>query len=262
MDEELHPLRPGEREARHELARVGDEMRSRLQGQAVGLQPRLELGRAGEDADAGALLEAVTRFLPDDAGAVVEAVFKDRGRRDPQFPNLDAVFGLVFRCVLKPEEIGGPAAMVVVEVRVAGDIIVVALRGAEVGPEFGRQVDAAVPPIVGVAHVGVVDEQFLAVGEVEARAIGVPERVKSQYSGHGRLLRFERTCPPTASGRPGQVQFMYKRCRRIQSAAVSHRPSPRTRGFGRKDRVGKYRYSEPEPRREGKRCQARELPLF
>jgi hypothetical protein len=85
--------------------------------------------------------------------------------------------------------------MIVVEMRVADDIIIVALRGAEVGPEFGRQVDAPVPPIVRVAHVGVVDEEFLAVGEVEACAIGVAERVKSQRSGHGRLLRFEQPAP-------------------------------------------------------------------
>ena len=188
VDEKLRPLWPKDREARYELAGIGDEMRAGFQGQAVGLQPLLELDRPGEDPDTGALLEAIARFLTDNAGAVIQAIFEDRCRRDPQFPNLDATFVLVLEHVLKPEEVAGPAAMIVIEMREADHVIIVPVRGAEVGLEFRRQVDAPVPPVVGIAHVGVVDEHLLAVGEIEAGAIGIAERVKGQRGGHGSLL--------------------------------------------------------------------------
>jgi hypothetical protein len=198
VDEELHPLRPGNREAGDKLSGVGDQMSAGFEGQSVGLQPCLELGRPRKKPDAGTLLEPMTGFLTDDAGAVVEAVFEDRGRRNPQFPNLDAVFGLVLRCVLKPEEIAGPTAMIVVKMRESDDVVVVPLRGAQIGLEFSRQVEASVPAIVGIAHVGVVDEHLLAVGKVEAGAIGVAERMKGQCSGQDCLPGFVLNPSPTA----------------------------------------------------------------
>src|SRR5262245_51767150 len=105
MDEELHPLRPEDRIGRHELAGIGDEMRARFEGQAVGLQPLLELGRPGENPDAGTLLEAIARFLTDDARAVLAAVFEDRGGRNPQLPNLNAASALILEGVFQPEEV-------------------------------------------------------------------------------------------------------------------------------------------------------------
>src|SRR5260370_39100225 len=83
----------------------------------------------------------------------------------------------------------GPDAMIVGEMRVSDHNVIVPSRGAQVGFECSRQVDAPVPGIVGIAHVGVVDEYLLAVGEVEARAIGVAERMKGQHRSHGSLPR-------------------------------------------------------------------------
>jgi len=79
--------------------------------------------------------------------------------------------------------------------RESNHVVEVPPRSAEVGLEFSRQIDAPVPPIVGIAHVGIVDEDLLAVGEVDAGAIGVAEGMKSQGGGQWSSPRFERTCP-------------------------------------------------------------------
>jgi hypothetical protein len=44
--------------------------------------------------------------------------------------------------VLKPEEVAGAAAMVVIKVRVANNIVIIALRGTKVLVQFCWQIDA------------------------------------------------------------------------------------------------------------------------
>src|SRR5271168_3140218 len=107
----------------------------------------------------------MARLLPEDARAVFASVFENGCRRDPEFANLNALFALVLDGVLEPKEVAGPAAMIVVEMGEADDIIIIALRGAKVDFQFPREVNASIPRVVAVLHVGVVDEHFPTVGE-------------------------------------------------------------------------------------------------
>src|SRR5262245_21267550 len=99
----------------HVLACVGNQVRARLQRQTVRLKPLLELGGAGEHADARAVPQPVPCFLAHNAGAVLAAVLENGGRRDPQLVDLDAALALILESMLEPEEICGTAAVIVVK---------------------------------------------------------------------------------------------------------------------------------------------------
>src|SRR5205807_6882782 len=115
VDEELRALRSGGREAGNIAPGVGDEVRAGFQRESVFLQPLLEFRGPREDANSGALLQAVARLLTDDAGTVVKTVFENGGCGHPQFADFDAVNALVGGGVVHPEELAAAAAMVVVE---------------------------------------------------------------------------------------------------------------------------------------------------
>ncbi len=184
VDEELDALGAEHREARHVLARVGDEVRAGFQGQTLLLQPLLELGRARKDADALARAQAMPRLLADDTSTVLAAVLQNRRGGHPQFVDLDPAFALVFGGMLEPEEVAGAAAMIVIQMGVADHVVVGALGGAQVGLEHLGEVDAGIPRVVGVPHVGVINQHFAAVRHVDARAVGISEGMKGQSRCH------------------------------------------------------------------------------
>ena len=151
---------------------------------ALLLHPLLEAVRTGKHPDAIPLAQAVAGFLPDHAGAVLKAVLGDGGRRDPELLDLDAARALVLGCVVEPEEVARPLAMIGVEVGEADDVEVVAIDLAEVGTDFGGEIAARVVGIVGIALVAEIDEHFALVSEVDEQAVGVAERERSNVGGH------------------------------------------------------------------------------
>src|SRR5690606_33801225 len=80
------------------------------------------------------------------------------------------------------EEGGGPTDVVVVEVGERHHIEAVAVRGLEVPPKFGGEVDVLAPVLLAGlvyrAHVGIVEQQLLPAPQVNAVTIRIAERVK------------------------------------------------------------------------------------
>ena len=74
--------------------------------------------------------------------------------------------------------------MVIIEMREANSVVIVALCCTKVLLQLRRQIDAAVPGISGISHVCVVDKKLLAVGEIDAGTIRVAEGMKSQFGRH------------------------------------------------------------------------------
>ena len=122
----------------------------------------------------------MARLLADHAGAVVEPLLANGGRRHPQFLDLDPALALVLGGMVEPEKLRAVATVIVVEVSEADDVEVVALSGTQVGLQLGRQVDALVGRIVGFAHIGIVEEHLPAVGEIDAGAVGIAEGMEGQ----------------------------------------------------------------------------------
>ncbi len=171
-------------EARDQLAGVDDAVGAIGSGQPPRLKEVVKALRAGKHLDAFALFEPVPGFLPDDTGVAVNAVFGDHGRRDPHLVDLDAVRGLIFRSVPQPKEIQRPLHVVVVEMREANDIVEVPVSCLERLPKQNWQVAPAVGIVVRAAHIGIVDKDRLAIGQVDPGGIGIADREKRHFSGH------------------------------------------------------------------------------
>jgi hypothetical protein len=48
----------------------------------------------------------------------------------------------------------------------------------------GREIEPPVPWIGGIPHVGVIDQNLLSVSKIDAGAVGIAERMKSQFGRH------------------------------------------------------------------------------
>ena len=68
--------------------------------------------------------------------------------------------------------------MVGVEVGEADDVEIVAVGVVEVAAEFAGEVDALVVGVLGVAHVGKVDQDLSAAGQVDPATISIPKSGK------------------------------------------------------------------------------------
>ena len=94
--------------------------------------------------------------------------------------NLDAALALIHHRVIKPEKFVGTAAVVVVKMGEADDVVIIASRVAKVLAQLIGKIDAPVPRIVRVPHIRVVDQKLLAVGEIDACAIGIAEGMEGE----------------------------------------------------------------------------------
>ena len=92
--------------------------------------------------------------------------------------------------MFEPEKVTRTATVVVVEMGVTDHVVIIALGGPQVGLEHLRQVDAGIPHVGGIAHVGVIDQHLAAVGHVDAGAVGVAEGMKGQFGCHIRLAEW------------------------------------------------------------------------
>jgi hypothetical protein len=137
-------------------------------------------------------LKSVPRLLPNHPGVVLGALLGHGGGRNPQLVDLDPTLVLVADGMTQPEELTGTLDVIVIQVREAHHVEVVAARVAKVAAKLVGQVDTLVVGVLAVAFIGVVDQQLAAVGEVDPKAIGIPERKESDLGGHGPSFGAER----------------------------------------------------------------------
>lgn len=119
-------------------------------------------------------------LLANDLGVAVQALFRERGRRHPEFVHFDTAVALASRKSLEMEEIAGAVRVILVEMSEQHDVEIVAVDGPKVLAQRGWKVDARVARIVRISHVGVIHQDLAAVLEVDAGAIRIVERVERQ----------------------------------------------------------------------------------
>src|SRR3954468_24750065 len=94
---------------------------------AVFLHPVPQTLRSRKNANAPALTQAIACFGTDNARVTVESLFDNRAVGNPQFSDLGAPITLVRLDVPQPEEFSEPLTVVVIEVRDAHGVVVIAL---------------------------------------------------------------------------------------------------------------------------------------
>jgi hypothetical protein len=127
----------------------------------------------------------MTRFGTNDSVLVRTSFFDYGGGRNPQFPDFEATFSLIFFRMLKMEKLGRFANVIVVQMREGYHVEKIAICFLEILSQFFPKWYPQVLGVVFAAYVCVVEENFLAVRQVNQTTVGVSQRIECEPV-HGR----------------------------------------------------------------------------